>query len=89
MAITAEQKQQLLKEFGISEGDTGSPQTQIAVLTAEIRAITDHLKTHPKDYSSRRGLLGMVSRRRKFLDYLKRKAPTQYVEMLSRLQIRK
>ena len=89
MALTAEEKKQLIQDFGKNEHDTGSPEAQIAVLTSQIRSITEHLKTHPKDYSSRRGLLGMVSRRRQLLDYLKRKAPTQYVEMLSRLQIRK
>jgi small subunit ribosomal protein S15 len=89
MSLTAEEKQQLVCDFGHNEADTGSPRSQIAVLTAQIRSITAHLKTHPKDFSSRRGLLGMVSRRRKLLDFLKRTAPNEYVEMLSRLQIRK
>ncbi len=89
MSITTEEKRKLIKDFGKNENDTGSPQAQIAVLTAQIRSITDHLKTHPKDYASRRGLLGMVSRRRQLLDYLKRTDPSQYVEMLTRLEIRK
>lgn len=89
MSITNEEKQKVQAEFATKEGDTGSPQVQIAVLTSQIQAITEHLKTHPKDYSGRRGLLGMVSRRRRLLDYLKRKSPKLYLEMLSRLNIRK
>ena len=71
------------------EGDTGSPEVQIAVLTAEIQIITEHLQTHPKDYSSRRGLLAKVSRRRQFLDYLKRDDLNRYVSIITRLNIRK
>lgn len=89
MAISDEEKQKILKAFATTAEDTGSPQVQIAVLTAQIQAVTEHLKTHPKDYSGRRGLLGMVSKRRQLLDYLKRKTPQQYVEMITRLNIRK
>ncbi|MFN8708721.1 MAG: 30S ribosomal protein S15 [Planctomyces sp.] len=89
MSITKEEKLRIQTEYATKEGDTGSPQVQIAVLTSEILAITEHLKLHPKDYSGRRGLLGMVSRRRRLLDYLKRTTPKQYVEMITRLNIRK
>jgi small subunit ribosomal protein S15 len=89
MSITKEEKLRIQTEYATKEGDTGSPQVQIAVLTSEILAITEHLKLHPKDYSGRRGLLGMVSRRRRLLDYLKRTTPKQYVQMITRLNIRK
>ncbi len=89
MTIPNEEKQRVLKEFATKEGDTGSPQVQIAVLTTQIQSVTEHLKTHPRDYSGRRGLLAMVSRRRQLLDYLKRRTPSQYVEMITRLNIRK
>lgn len=87
--ISNEDKQKILKQYAVAEGDTGSPQVQIAVLTARIQAVTDHLKDHPKDYAGRRGLLGMVSQRRQLLDYLKRKSPSAYADMISRLNIRK
>lgn len=89
MPISTEVKQQLRKEFGQSENDTGSPQVQIACLTYQINVLTEHLRSNKKDHSSRRGLLRMVSRRRRLLDYLKETAPDQYLEMLSRLGIRK
>ncbi len=89
MSISDEEKQRIISEFATKEGDTGSPQVQIAVLTAQVQAVTEHLRTHPKDFSSRRGLLGMVSKRRQLLDYLKRKSPQTYVEMITRLGIRK
>ncbi len=89
MSISTEVKQQLRKEFGQSENDTGSPQVQIACLTYQINVLTEHLRSNKKDHSSRRGLLRMVSRRRRLLDYLKETAPDQYLEMLSRLGIRK
>lgn len=89
MPISREVKQQLRKEFGQSENDTGSPQIQIACLTHQINVLTEHLRSNKKDHASRRGLLRMVSRRRRNLDYLKRTAPEQYVEMLTRLGIRK
>lgn len=89
MSITAEEKQKITAEFATKEGDTGSPQVQIAVLTARIQAVTEHLKTHPKDFAGRRGLLAMVSTRRQLLDYLKRKNQQIYVDMITRLNIRK
>ena len=89
MPIPSEVKQRLRKEFGQSDNDTGSPQIQIACLTHQINVLTEHLRTNQKDHSSRRGLLRMVSRRRRHLDYLKKTAPQQYLEMLSRLGIRK
>ncbi|APZ92090.1 30S ribosomal protein S15 [Fuerstiella marisgermanici] len=89
MPIARDVKQQLRKEFGQSDNDTGSPQIQIACLTHQINVLTEHLRDNQKDHSSRRGLLRMVSRRRRLLDYLKHNVPDQYLEMLSRLSIRK
>jgi small subunit ribosomal protein S15 len=89
MAISQELKQRLIKEFGQGENDTGSPHVQIAVLTHEIQTLTEHLRTHTKDHSSRRGLLAMVSRRRRLLDYLKGKTPEDYVTIIAQLGIRK
>ena len=89
MPIAREVKQQLRKDFGQSDNDTGSPQIQIACLTHQINVLTEHLRDNQKDHSSRRGLLRMVSRRRRLLDYLKNSDPNQYLEMLSRLSIRK
>lgn len=89
MPIPSEVKQRLRQEFGQSDNDTGSPQIQIACLTHQINVLTEHLRSNKKDHSSRRGLLRMVSRRRRLLDYLKQTAPDQYLEMLSRLGIRK
>ena len=89
MAIDPVQKTKIIAEFGTKTDDTGSPEVQIAVLTAEIQAITEHLQTHPKDYSGRRGLLSKVSRRRTLLEYLKRKSLEKYVAMNTRLSIRK
>ena len=89
MAISSAVKQQLRKEFGQSENDTGSPQIQIACLTHQINVLTQHLRENKKDHGSRRGLLRMVSRRRRLLDYLKASTPDQYIEMITRLGIRK
>ncbi|MCA9084016.1 MAG: 30S ribosomal protein S15 [Planctomycetaceae bacterium] len=89
MSISQEMKQQLRAEYAQGPNDTGSPQVQIAVLSHQIQALTEHLQRHSKDFASRRGLLRMVSRRRRLLDYLKKTAPDQYVEMLTRLGIRK
>ncbi|TWT77971.1 30S ribosomal protein S15 [Posidoniimonas polymericola] len=89
MPLTTEQKHDLATEFGRTEGDTGSPEVQIAVLTNHIRQMTEHMKVHPKDHSSRRGLLRMVSRRRRHLDYVKRHNPQLYLDLLARLDIRK
>ena len=89
MAVTKEWKEQLLAEFRQDEHDSGSPKVQIALLTHKIGYLTDHLRTHKKDYASRRGLLRMVSRRRRLLDYIKRDDPQQYLDLLKRLNIRK
>ena len=89
MPLAKERKQQLAGEFGRKKSDTGSPEVQIALLTNRIAEMTEHLKLHPKDFASRRGLLGMVSRRRRLLDYLKRIDPEKYLDLLRRLEIRK
>jgi small subunit ribosomal protein S15 len=89
MTLTKERKQQLTGEFGRGESDSGSPEVQIALLTNRIIQMTSHLKTHSKDHSSRRGLLAMVSRRRRLLDYVKRINPQLYLDLLQRLEIRK
>lgn len=89
MSITKERKTELIQEFRRAESDTGSPEVQIAVLTERIANLTEHLKGHQKDHASRRGLLMLVSRRRRLLDYLKRTAPDRYREITRRLSIRK
>ena len=89
MTITRERKQALITDFRLADNDTGSPEIQIALLTSRISQLTDHLQTHKKDYASRRGLLMMVSRRRRLLDYLKRVSPQRYLDIIRRLDIRK
>lgn len=89
MSVTKERKQELVKEYGRSEADSGSPEVQISILTNRIAEMTSHLQTHKKDFASRRGLLRMVSRRRRLLDYVKRKNPQLYLDLLRRLDIRK
>jgi small subunit ribosomal protein S15 len=89
MAITKERKQELIGDYRRGENDTGSPEIQIALLTTRIGELTEHLQTHKKDYASRRGLLMMVSRRRRLLDYLKRVSPQRYLDIIRRLDIRK
>ena len=89
MSITAERKQELIKEYGQKEGDTGSPEVQVAVLTERIRNLTDHLGDHKKDHHSRRGLLIMVGQRRRLLDYLKRKDESRYAALIKSLGIRR
>ncbi len=89
MPLTTERKQELATEFGRKSGDTGSPEVQIAILTNHIRQMTEHMQLHKKDHSSRRGLLRMVSRRRRLLDYVKRHNPQLYLDLLQRLDIRK
>ena len=89
MTITKEQKTQLIGEYRRDEQDTGSPDVQIAVLTKRINELTKHLQGHVKDFASRRGLLMLVSRRRRQLDYLKKTNPERYREMLQKLEIRK
>lgn len=89
MTITRERKQQVINEFARADGDTGSPEVQIAILTTRINNLTEHMREHGKDYASRRGLLMMVGRRRRLLDYLKRIDPQRYLAILRRLGIRK
>ncbi len=85
----AEEKTDIIKEFQINGKDTGSSEVQIAILTSRIVSLTEHLRTHRKDYHSRRGLIAMTSRRRKLLDYIKRKDLNRYNELLQRLKIRR
>ena len=89
MTITKERKQDLIEEFKQSPGDTGSPEVQIAILTTRINNLTEHMRTHSKDYATRRGLLGMVSRRRRLLDYIRKINPDRYLDIIGRLNIRK
>jgi len=89
MSITAERKQDVINEYATKDGDTGSPEVQIAILTERITNLTDHLKTHKKDHHSRRGLLMMVGQRRRLLDYLKSKKSDRYEELIKRLGLRR
>jgi small subunit ribosomal protein S15 len=89
MAITKERKQELIGDYRRADNDTGSPEIQVAILTTRIGELTGHLQTHKKDYASRRGLLMMVSRRRRLLDYLKKVSPQRYLDIIRRLDIRK
>jgi len=89
MTITRERKQELIGEFRRSDDDTGSPEVQIAILTTRVNALTGHLKVHKKDFACRRGLLMLVSRRRRLLDYLKKIDPQRYLDVIRRLDIRK
>ncbi len=87
--ITAEEKKNLIKEYGRKENDTGSPEVQIAILTKRINDLTEHFKKHGKDFHSRRGLLMLVGKRRRLLDYLMKKDIEKYREIIKRLSIRK
>ena len=89
MSITVERKQELIKDYAQSEGDTGSPEVQVAILSERIKNLTDHLQTHKKDFHSRRGLLIMVGQRRRMLDYLKRKDLPRYEGLIQRLGLRR
>ena len=89
MSITAERKQALIGEYRMSDGDTGSPEVQVAILTERISNLTEHLKVHAKDFHSRRGLLMMVGQRRRLLDYVKRKDQSRYEELVKRLGLRR
>lgn len=89
MSVTAERKQALIKDFATQEGDTGSPEVQVAILTERINNLTGHFKDHGKDNHSRRGLLVMVNKRRSLLDYLKRKDEARYKTLIERLGLRK
>ncbi len=89
MSITAERKQGLIKEFAVKKGDTGSPEVQVAILTERITNLTEHVKTHKKDFHSRRGLLMMVGQRRRLLDYVKTKQVKRYEDLIKRLNLRR
>ena len=89
MSITQERKQQLVVEYAQVQGDTGSPEVQVAILSERIRNLTEHLKDHKKDFHSRRGLLIMVGQRRRMLDYLKVKDSGRYESLIGRLGLRK
>ena len=89
MSITAEDKTRVIKEFGTKEGDTGSPEVQVAILSSRIATLTEHFKGHKKDNHSRRGLLMMVAQRRKLLDYLKAKDDARYSALIGRLGLRR
>jgi small subunit ribosomal protein S15 len=89
MTITKARKTELIQEFKQSPNDTGSPEVQISVLTTRINGLTEHMRTHKKDFASRRGLLNLVSRRRRLLDYLKNIDPQRYLNIIQRLEIRK
>jgi small subunit ribosomal protein S15 len=89
MALVKEQKSQLIADYARSDGDTGSPEVQIAVLTRRIAELTEHLKNHKKDHHSRRGLLQMVGRRRRLLDYLRKEDIERYRELIGRLGLRR
>lgn len=89
MSITAERKQQLIKDYATKADDTGSPEVQVAILTERITNLTEHFKTHAKDNHSRRGLLKLVSQRRSLLDYLKRIEEARYRKLIERLGIRR
>jgi small subunit ribosomal protein S15 len=89
MSITAEKKQELIKEYATKEGDTGSPEVQAAILTSRIVTLTEHFKDHKKDNHSRRGLIKMVNQRRKLLDYLKGKDAERYKTLIGKLGLRK
>jgi small subunit ribosomal protein S15 len=89
MSISAERKRALIGEYAQVEGDTGSPEVQVAILSERIKNLTDHLGAHNKDFHSRRGLLMMVGRRRRLLDYLKRENAERYEQLIKRLGLRR
>ncbi len=89
MPLTPEAKQAIMAEFKLHESDTGSPEVQVALLTQRIKDITEHLKEHPKDFSTRRGLLKLIGQRRRLLDYLKKKDIARYRELIKALNLRK
>ena len=89
MSITDERKAELIKEYATKEGDTGSPEVQVAILSERIKNLTEHFKGHKKDNHSRRGLLKMVAQRRKLLDYTKGKDEARYQDLIKRLGIRR
>ncbi len=89
MSITAERKTEVVREYARHEGDTGSPEVQVAILTERIKNLTEHLQTHKKDFHSRRGLLIMVGQRRRLLDYVKSREQSRYETLIKRLGLRR
>lgn len=89
MALEPQRKSQLIEEFRTHEHDTGSPEVQVAILTERIRGLTEHLRVHRHDHHSRRGLLKMVGKRRRLLNYLRRKDPARYQDLIARLGLRR
>jgi small subunit ribosomal protein S15 len=89
MPITAERKKELIQEYAIQKGDTGSPEVQVAILSEHIKNLTEHLKTHRKDFTSRRGLLIMVGQRSKLLGYLRKRHVQRYQAVIQRLGLRR
>ena len=89
MSITVERKAELVEEFGLKPGDTGSPEVQVAILTERIKNLTEHMKEHKHDFHSRRGLLIMVGQRRRLLDFVKRKEDARYQSLIQRLGLRR
>ena len=89
MALSAEQKEVIIKEHALSDGDTGSPEVQVALLTANINELQAHFKEHAHDHHSRRGLIRMVNNRKKLLDYLKRKDVERYASLIKQLGLRR
>jgi small subunit ribosomal protein S15 len=89
MSITADRKQTLIKEYATKDGDTGSPEVQVAILSERISNLTEHFKSHVKDNHSRRGLLKLVSQRRRLLDYLKSRDAARYSALITRLGLRR
>ena len=89
MSTTVERKAELVEEFGLKPGDTGSPEVQVAILTERIKNLTEHMKEHKHDFHSRRGLLIMVGQRRRLLDYVKRKEEARYQSLIQRLGLRR
>ena len=89
MPLSVEQKNEIIKEYGRGNADTGSPEVQVALLSARISELTEHFSTHKKDHHSRRGLLKLVNQRRQLLDYLKRKDIGRYQDLISRLGLRR
>ncbi|MEX2130746.1 MAG: 30S ribosomal protein S15 [Pseudohongiellaceae bacterium] len=89
MALSANQKEAIIKEYALKEGDTGSPEVQVALLSENINQLQDHFKAHEHDHHSRRGLIRMVNSRRKLLDYLKGKDSERYASLIKRLGLRR
>ncbi|MCG8652902.1 MAG: 30S ribosomal protein S15 [Pirellulales bacterium] len=89
MTISKERKTEVIGQYQHTDADTGSPEVQIAILTERINGLTEHMRTHRKDYASRRGLLGLVSRRRRLLDYVRGEDPQRYLDIIGKLGIRK